>query len=168
MSALRLDPAPTLATIHQHVADSHGGEEYDAAQPAQALLTWHAEVAHGDGTSVHAHPDRWWNVNEEGVAYDNHPTEAAALLVQAEYPNDVVVQASSAEEAEALALHYLAAEQAPEAPMTREEYLALAQAQVALVAQVQANVALLDAYEAEHPDEPRHDAEEALASNPAS
>lgn len=46
---------------------------------------------------------RWWNVNEDGEAYDSHPTEAAALLVQAEYPNDVVVQASSAVEAERLA-----------------------------------------------------------------
>lgn len=47
--------------------------------------------------------DRWWNVNENGEAYDSHPTEAAARLVQAEFPNDVVVQAPSAEEAERLA-----------------------------------------------------------------
>lgn len=46
---------------------------------------------------------RWWNVNEDGQAYDSHPTEAAARLVQAEFPNDVVVQATSAEEAERLA-----------------------------------------------------------------
>lgn len=46
---------------------------------------------------------RWWNVNEEGEAYDSHPTQAAALLVQAEYPGDVVVQAGTAEEAERLA-----------------------------------------------------------------
>ena len=44
--------------------------------------------------------ERWWNVNEDGEAYDNHPTEAAALLVQAEFPADVVVKAATAEEAE--------------------------------------------------------------------
>lgn len=94
---------------------------------------------------------RWWNVNEHGEAYDSHPTQAQALLVQAEYPNDAVVQASSAQEAERLAFP-------PAALEARAEYLAMAEEAVRLNSRLQAVVASLDAYEAAHPDEPRHDA----------